>query len=343
MGATWVLERGVFADGHAALAAAVHRAGGRVVDWRDDWWVDGRWPRLDGAGVVFHGSLANADRIRRELPWRPGAFCATDAFRCSLWWPRCRADLVTPEFGFSTVERLVVEGAPDIPGDRVFVRPDSPLKAFSGRVLPRAGLTLAALDHGFYYDDLDLPVVVAPAVEVGEEWRFVVAAGQVVAGSAYLADGRTGGLPVGPEHEAWARAAELAAGLQAPDPVFVLDVCATPAGAAAAGAQPVQRGRPVRLRPGRRRRRGARPALNQLSAEPVELISPGPNQPRCRRPLRSRLETRPVPRGALNPRPAAPGRTGHGVAAAGRPAPPARRPAPRRRLPPRAGSPRSPR
>ena len=36
---------------------------------------------------------------------------------------------------------------------RIFVRPDSPLKPFSGRVLDRDSISLAALDHGFYFDD----------------------------------------------------------------------------------------------------------------------------------------------------------------------------------------------
>ena len=41
----------------------------------------------------------------------------------------------------------------------MFVRPDSPLEPFAGRVLARDKISLAALDHGFYYDDAYLPVV----------------------------------------------------------------------------------------------------------------------------------------------------------------------------------------
>ena len=48
-----------------------------------------------------------------------------------------------------------------------------------------------ALDHGFYYEDERLPVVVAPVRDVGEEWRFVVVDGAVVTGSGYVAEGRT--------------------------------------------------------------------------------------------------------------------------------------------------------
>lgn len=226
---TWVLERDVFADRHALLASAVQDAGGQVVWWTDDWWLDERWPALDGT-VVFHGSLGNADLIGRELTWTPGVFCTTARFACSAWWPAAREFLVTPDHAFTTVSDLVAAGPPAEFGDRVFVRPDSPLKPFSGRLLDRNNVTLQALDHGFYYDDEALPVVVSPAVEVGDEWRFVVADHTVVAGSAYTADGRTGGAALSPAHAAWKYAEMLAATVDSPDPVFVLDVCEADAG-----------------------------------------------------------------------------------------------------------------
>lgn len=112
----------------------------------------------------------------------------------------------------------------------MFVRPDSPLKPFSGRVLDRVGITAAALDHGFYYDDDRLPVVVTPVVEVGEEWRFVVAEGRVVAGSGYVADGRASTGSLAEDHAAWVFAEDVVARLPAPERVFVVDVCETPAG-----------------------------------------------------------------------------------------------------------------
>lgn len=85
------------------------------------------------------------------------------------------------------------------------------------------------MDHGFYYDDEDLPIVVTPVVEVGREWRFVVAGGRVVARCEYAAVGRVAGVPVGPGESAWAYAQGLVPRLS-PESVFVLDVFETPAG-----------------------------------------------------------------------------------------------------------------
>lgn len=223
---TWVLEREVFADSDQQLADAVIASGGTLIDWRDDWWWDGFLPVLDGP-VVFHGSLANADRIARELPWTPGAICATDRFACSAWWPLVPNDLVAAEHLFTTAAELAETGAPPAFGQRVFVRPDGALKPFSGRVLDRDTITLAALDHGFYFDDEYLPVVVTPVIEIAAEWRFVVVEGAVVAGSSYVADGRAAGTALAPSSEVWQRANHLSERLANIDNVFVLDVCST--------------------------------------------------------------------------------------------------------------------
>lgn len=108
MSITWILERGVFASGDAALVDAIRTAGDSLVRWDDGWWTDGRWPRIDGP-VVVRASLGNADRIARELPWRPGAFCRTDSFRCSQWYPAAepwllhRDWIVTPRADWSPI------------------------------------------------------------------------------------------------------------------------------------------------------------------------------------------------------------------------------------------------
>jgi hypothetical protein len=218
---TWVLETGVFADGHAGLEAAARRAGHRVVHWNDDWW-EGGWPRLEGR-VIFHGSLGNAARTK-DLPWTPGAYCDVGAFCCSAWYPMAAAWLLHRTYVFLTARELA--GRPEALGaGPYFVRPDSPLKPFSGRVLAREKLSLAALDHGFYYDDPELPVVVTPVRQVEREWRYVVVDRHVVAGSAYDPTGRQA-LPDDPTGGPWAYAATLAAQLPPPEAVYVLDVCA---------------------------------------------------------------------------------------------------------------------
>jgi len=228
---TWVFEREAFANGDCLIEAA-KEAGHRVINWQDEWWASQEWPTISGP-CFFHGSLGNADRIHRELPWQPGAFCKTQNFYCSAWYSTAARFLLHEHWqvlpAVQAVERAdeLFERIGD--GQSLFVRPDSPLKPFSGRVVKRGALTLRTLDHGFYYDDENISVIVAPVQEVKREWRFVVINRAVITGSAYQADGRTA-LVDSITEPAWEFAAKVAIEISAPELVYVLDVCETPQG-----------------------------------------------------------------------------------------------------------------
>jgi hypothetical protein len=228
----WVLEAEAFPDSHSEIRRAVEQAGHEVVSWSDDWWGSGRWPRFSECPVVFHGSLGNAARIVETLPWRPGAFCRTEAFHCSSWYPHAERWLLHRKWRVLAANALVADpGALEPFGnpDAIFVRPDSPLKPFSGRIVARAQLSLKALDHGFYYDDPDLPVVIAPVQTIGQEWRYVVVEGRVVAGSTYAAD-RKGRASDSADTASWRFAVDVVATLTPPEDVYVLDVCVADGG-----------------------------------------------------------------------------------------------------------------
>ena len=232
---TWVLESEVFADGHAGLRAAIRARGGRIVDWRDSWLRGGATarggvpPSLGEGAVVFHGSLANAARVGEELGWTPGGFYVPGAFRCSRYYPSAAPWLAQRAWTTSTVRELVADArsvaARVGARERLFVRPDSPLKPFSGRVLGVGAIDRPALDYGFYYDEDTLPVIVAAPLELGREFRFVVVDRTVVAGAAYLPDGRRADAS-SVDPGARRLAAEVAASLPPPAPAYVLDVCA---------------------------------------------------------------------------------------------------------------------
>jgi len=223
-----VLESQVFGSTYETIMTAVRDAGHDLVVWQDAWWETGAWPSLAEQAVVFHGSLGNAARVRTELPWRPGAFCDARAFHCTEWYPRAAKWLLHRVWRATTV-RALVESTADVLScmgtpEAVFVRPDSPLKPFSGRVMASAAITLDALDFGFYYEDNELPIVVTPVRSVAQEWRYVVVSGHVVAGSGYAAPGRSA-VPDDPTGEPWSFAAEVASAMVSPEPVYVMDVC----------------------------------------------------------------------------------------------------------------------
>ncbi len=230
-GMTWVLEPKVFANGDTIQTAAL-AAGHRVYEWSDQWWSDSVPPQLAGA-VLFHGSLRNADRIPRELAWKPGAYCRTANFHCAAWYPGAANWLLHERWEIHPATEFVADAGAILDrvgaDESVFVRPDSPLKPFAGRVLHRDRISLAALDHGFYYDDPDILVVVAPVQRITREWRYVVAERRVIAGSGYISEGRAA-TPDDPNGRPWQFASEVAERISAPDPVYVLDVCEVDAG-----------------------------------------------------------------------------------------------------------------
>jgi hypothetical protein len=230
----WLLEPEVFGDSPHPLAGAAQRAGHGVTFWRDEWWSTGALPEIDDERVVFHGSLGNAARVAALGRWSPGAYCDVERLRCSAWYPAVGQWRLNERYVVTTVRALCERPREVAAGlgsglERAFVRPDGPLKPFGGRVVTLEGLTPQALDHGFYYDDLELPIVVAPVTALYEEWRFVVVHGAVVGSSGYHAAGRRAATTKIPA-EATALAKEIVAVLPAPDPAYVLDLARTEAG-----------------------------------------------------------------------------------------------------------------
>lgn len=107
--------------------------------------------------------------------------------------------------------------------DKVFVRPESPLKPFSGRVLRRYAISLAAVDFGYYFDDETLPVLIAPVQDISKEWRYVVVAGSVVASSGYNPLGRKAVKNINASADIVAN--EIVRHLTPPDDAYVFDLC----------------------------------------------------------------------------------------------------------------------
>ena len=211
---TWVVESFLNAAVDR-VAAAARMQGHPVAQWDGD--DERRLPPPD-ARAVFLGSLQGCARFADR--WQPGVFGATPDFAVSQWSPGLSDLALNVEWRRVPAGEVSPASAP---WARVFARPDAADKAFGGRVLDRDALSPAALDHGFYFDDLALPVILAPAQLLGLEWRFVLVGGRVVAQSGYLADGRTPCPSTAPA--AAIAVAEQATARARLAPVVVADVC----------------------------------------------------------------------------------------------------------------------
>lgn len=195
-----IIERGLTSAARR-LAETAERAGHLVVTWGDGDPIP--------TGDLFFGSLTVCPRM-------PGVIGDPEKLKVSHWLPLVEDIALNSEVVYATVGTLPY---PEWPV--VFVRPDSAMKPFAGRLLDRNDLSPAALDHGFYFDNLDLPVVLAKEQKVTEEWRFVSVAGQVVASSGYTAN-REALLSRVPKQ---ARAFADEAARRSPEPSVVIDIC----------------------------------------------------------------------------------------------------------------------
>lgn len=221
MDPVWVIETVVFPRTAPRIIEAIEAIGLRWLPYDD-----APPPLADGACAIFWGSLGAAYDQRVAARWTPGAIGDVARFACSAYHPPLHDVLANADAVFTTARSLVDDPqgvlAPLGTPARVFVRPDSALKPFSGRQLPTASLDLAALDHGFYYDDEHLPIVVSTLKSVTREWRFVVADGAVVAGCAYGTDrrARDGDVPTA----ATALATDVARRAWQAAPLSIVDV-----------------------------------------------------------------------------------------------------------------------
>ncbi len=184
----------------------------------------------EDACVISHGDIELVTRIHREKRWKPGAFCTVDNFRCSSYlchfakyW--INADYVMLPFGeLSRQRNFLFEKMGE--NGRIFIRPDSPLKLFTGQIATRENFDADLEFMGFYEFPIESLVVVSSPKTIINEWRFVVAAGTVVTGCLYQ-KGTEKSYESTYDPAAFQLASEIASLGYEPDPVWVVDICET--------------------------------------------------------------------------------------------------------------------
>jgi hypothetical protein len=234
----WLIDAELFDDYRDDLVTQIRNQGHVVQLVRAPsppyLWEDGGCAYRDafprGECVIAHGDINLITRIHCERLWTPGAFATVDRFRCSDYYCHFGEFLLNQKyimlpFGELPRQKEFLFGTVGIEG-RIFVRPDSPLKIFTGQVIS-ADTFEADLEYlGFYEFPADSIVIASEPASIDLEWRFVVANGQVITGSQYKRDGN---MEVKPDYEAAAMnyATTIASREYQPDRVWVMDICKT--------------------------------------------------------------------------------------------------------------------
>ena len=233
----WLLDGNLFEDYHDDLVAAIRACGHLSVSLNRPnapyTWEDTRnayrkaFPQ--GACVVTHADIDLVLRVRNDARWRPGVFANLPSYFCSHYFAHLGRYLLNSDYAmlpFSELRRQK-ELLLDTFGKRgqIFVRPDSPLKIFTGQTMSDSTYDRDLEFMAFYDFPCESLVVVSSPKSIEFESRFVVVEGVVVAGSKNKVGEEICLSETDPD--SWKLANEIAKTGFQPDAAWIVDICRT--------------------------------------------------------------------------------------------------------------------
>lgn len=237
----WLLDGNLFEDYHDDLVAAIGACGHRAVSLNRpnapySWSDTGdayRQAFPQGSCVVTHADIDLVLRVQRDGCWNPGAFATVSHYYCSHYFAHLGRFLLNSDYAMMPFTELArrKEFLFDSFGKegKIFVRPDSPLKIFTGQLASSESFEKDLEFMAFYEFPCEALVVVSSPKSIVDESRFVMVDGVVVAGSKNRVNGEV--RTAEPDPESRRVAEKIAQSEFQPDRAWVLDVCRTSDGA----------------------------------------------------------------------------------------------------------------
>ena len=190
-------------SGHGHVPAALESAGHRVhlEEYRSPLRNTLQSADTRGECTVLYGSIQFVEQRMKLGTYSPGAYYSRDRFRCSSYmhrlpsrWLGNREGVYAP---FGDFARRKADFYRMFGVSRLFVRPDSGAKIFTGLVLTKknANQELNSLRQLTSVTDETL-IMVAPARRIAAEYRFYIVHGVVVTASRYMVNGLPSSSPV---------------------------------------------------------------------------------------------------------------------------------------------------
>jgi hypothetical protein len=233
----WLIEDFDSDNRFADLAAEAERQG---CDVRVEKYIPFEGGELDYFSdddiVLTQTSINLALQIQKQTNWKPGPWLTAEHYECTHYYPILQSagiPLLNGDCLFGRrrmVEEhigMLVKEFGEAQSGRIFIRPSSGLKPFTGMVFiyrePHWSNDWQWVTMGTTEDDI---LLIAKPFDhndrVINEWRFIAAEGEIIAGSHYMNSDYTS--PV--LDEAREMAIETAKVYQ-PDPMYTVDVCKT--------------------------------------------------------------------------------------------------------------------
>lgn len=192
---TWIIENEAFSGGDILLSA-LRELNKDVILWDDKFWNTEEYKSFP-KDCIFRGSLENVEKLYKKQLFHSGLY-NDQIFSYSFFSKFFKDYMFNKDVVFTSISEVLTNPSiiKQLNSEKVFVRPDSSLKEFSGRIIPSENLTPAHFDYDFYHNNLSLPIVLSSVKSIEKEYRFVCVNQQIVAGCEYLADGRKGGRAI---------------------------------------------------------------------------------------------------------------------------------------------------
>jgi len=187
--------------------------------------------------VLTQTSINFALQIKKQTNWKPGPWLTIENYECFYYYPKLTSAGI-PLFNgnclFDTRENVeksigkYVESVGELSSGRIFIRPSSGLKPFTGMVFisrePYWSNDWKRVRMGTKPEDI---LLIARPVghedRIVAEWRFIAAEGEIITGSQYKKESKSDYSSSFEE-----QALELAkatAKVYQPDPMYTVDIC----------------------------------------------------------------------------------------------------------------------
>jgi hypothetical protein len=192
MKAKWLLELDLFTDTEMGLINAIKKTGREVKTMKYIPFDDDLVNRIkndynDYDCVIFYGSLNLGRKILKQTNFIPGVYLKENPFECTSYYPVYGDELLHKSYIMMPYGDLIRRKSElfNLYGDKLFIRPNSGFKEFTGNILNKQNFEKAVELAGFYDVEPDLLVLVSDVTNIKKEWRFVIVNNEVISGSLY--------------------------------------------------------------------------------------------------------------------------------------------------------------
>src|SRR5690606_3444445 len=118
----------------------------------------------------------------------PGVYCNLQQLQCTSYYPKFGELLLNSQYimlPFGELNRQKEFLFQCLGEEKIFIRPNSGFKIFTGKVVTRDSWDEDLRLFGFYSVEADKLVIASKSQDIFGEWRFVVVDNQIVSGSKY--------------------------------------------------------------------------------------------------------------------------------------------------------------